>query len=326
MNRKYLLAAGLLLAAGPAYCAEPAPGAFVTGQNRPLLDEFESRRRALFSDREELAAVMAKAAEFLRTLPASGPAEAVGNVLVFMNSALRYAPDQPIERGPHEWTAAQALGYGTFNGCVEAERVFFRLFRTAYPGFKARAIGSFNASAPSSGHALVEVENADGSAFLVDTASFGKLPRSLLKVTGFTKLADTDLAAPIAFAPEHRGVIIQFEQDSDIFVEKTKEAIAKAKEIAPHLSIDGEFQVDSALVPEVARIKCPASDVAGRANVLIFPDLNSGNIGYKLIQRLANARAIGPLLQGFTRPASDLSRGCSVDDIVDAAAIIAVRA
>ncbi|OGR44542.1 MAG: hypothetical protein A2X35_00315 [Elusimicrobia bacterium GWA2_61_42] len=229
MNRKYLLAAGLLLAAGPAYCAEPAPGAFVTGQNRPLLDEFESRRRALFSDREELAAVMAKAAEFLRTLPASGPAEAVGNVLVFMNSALRYAPDQPIERGPHEWTAAQALGYGTFNGCVEAERVFFRLFRTAYPGFKARAIGSFNASAPSSGHALVEVENADGSAFLVDTASFGKLPRSLLKVTGFTKLADTDLAAPIAFAPEHRGVIIQFEQDSDIFVEKTKEGYRAAR-------------------------------------------------------------------------------------------------
>lgn len=108
-------------------------------------------------------------------------------------------------------------------------------------------------------------------------------------------------------------------------VDKIREAIAKAKGIAPGLSIDGEFQVDSALVPEVARIKCPASDVAGKANVLIFPDLNSGNISYKLTQRLANARAVGPLLVGFTSPCSDLSRGCTVDDIIDAVAITAVR-
>lgn len=109
-------------------------------------------------------------------------------------------------------------------------------------------------------------------------------------------------------------------------VDKIKEAIARAKEIAPNLAIDGEFQVDSALVPEVAKIKCPASDVAGKANVLIFPDLNSGNISYKLTQRLANARAVGPLLMGFTKPCSDLSRGCNVDDIIDAVAVTAVRA
>ncbi len=109
-------------------------------------------------------------------------------------------------------------------------------------------------------------------------------------------------------------------------VDSIKDAIAKAKEIAPNLLIDGEFQVDSALVPEVAKIKCPASDVAGRANVLIFPDLNSGNISYKLTQRLANARAVGPLLMGFTKPCSDLSRGCNVDDIIDAVAVTAVRA
>ncbi|MCX5677517.1 MAG: phosphate acetyltransferase [Candidatus Omnitrophica bacterium] len=109
-------------------------------------------------------------------------------------------------------------------------------------------------------------------------------------------------------------------------VDKIKEAIAKAKQSAPDLSIDGELQVDSALVPEVAKIKCPASDVAGRANVLIFPDLNSGNISYKLTQRLANARAVGPLLMGFTKPCSDLSRGCNVDDIIDAVAVTAVRA
>lgn len=109
-------------------------------------------------------------------------------------------------------------------------------------------------------------------------------------------------------------------------VDKIVEAVKKAKEISPGLAADGELQVDSALVPEVAKIKCPTSEVGGRANVLIFPNLNSGNISYKLVQRLANARAVGPMLQGFTKPASDLSRGCSFEDIVDAVAITAIRA
>ena len=108
-------------------------------------------------------------------------------------------------------------------------------------------------------------------------------------------------------------------------VEKVKEAVVRAKEMSSGILIDGEFQVDSAIVPEVAKIKCPASDVAGKANVLIFPDLNSGNISYKLTQRLANARAVGPLLMGLTKPASDLSRGFDVDDIIDAVAITAIR-
>lgn len=108
-------------------------------------------------------------------------------------------------------------------------------------------------------------------------------------------------------------------------VDKVKEALERAKKMSPDVLIDGELQVDSALVPEVAKIKCGASPVAGQANVLIFPDLNSGNISYKLTQRLANARAVGPLLIGFTEPCSDLSRGCSVDDIIDAVAVTAVR-
>jgi len=108
-------------------------------------------------------------------------------------------------------------------------------------------------------------------------------------------------------------------------VTKVKEAVDKAREMSPEILVDGEFQVDSAIVPEVAKIKCGASPVAGRANVLIFPDLNSGNIAYKLTQRLANARAVGPLLMGFAKPASDLSRGCNADDIVDAVAITAIR-
>ncbi len=109
-------------------------------------------------------------------------------------------------------------------------------------------------------------------------------------------------------------------------VDKIKEAVRGAKEAAPDLLIDGEFQADSAIVPEVAKIKCGDNPVAGKANVLIFPNLDSGNISYKLTQRLANARAVGPLLQGFREPASDLSRGCSAKDIVDAVAVTAVMA
>ena len=108
-------------------------------------------------------------------------------------------------------------------------------------------------------------------------------------------------------------------------VEKVKEALRRARESSPELLVDGEYQVDSAIVPEVAAIKCPGDSIAGKANVLIFPDLNSGNISYKLTQRLANARAVGPLLQGFLKPASDLSRGCTAEDIVDAVAITAIR-
>ena len=109
-------------------------------------------------------------------------------------------------------------------------------------------------------------------------------------------------------------------------VDRVVEALKKARAAAPELLIDGEFQVDSAIVPEVAKIKCPdGGEVAGRANVLIFPDLNSGNISYKIVQRLAKARAIGPLFMGFTKVCSDLSRGCDAQDIVDAVAITAVR-
>ena len=107
-------------------------------------------------------------------------------------------------------------------------------------------------------------------------------------------------------------------------VEKVQRATDLAKKKNPNLKLDGEMQLDAAIVAAVAKQKAPGSDVAGNANVLIFPDLNAGNIGYKLAQRLGGAEAIGPVVQGLKRPAFDLSRGCSVDDIVNTVSINAV--
>ena len=175
---------------------------------------------------------------------------------------------------------------------------------------------------------------------LTKTPQYGENGIMVFADCAVTPVPDADQLAQIAVASagtatavagfaEPRVAMLSFSTKGSAkheVVDKVTTALQKAKELAPDLKIDGELQADAAIVPSVGASKAPGSEIAGKANVLVFPNLEVGNIAYKLVQRIGNAEAIGPILQGIARPVNDLSRGCSVDDVYKMIAVTANQA
>jgi len=177
---------------------------------------------------------------------------------------------------------------------------------------------------------IMELENCPfGENGLFAYGDCGIIPYPNMRQLAGIAVATSDMFGKL-FNIEPRVAMLSYSTKGSAKAAESVENILKALERIrskrPLLMIDGELQLDAAIVPEVAERKCPDSEVAGRANVLIFPNLDAGNISYKLTQRLGNARAVGPIIQGLDKPCSDLSRGCSWEDVVDTTVVTAIRA
>ncbi len=220
--------------------------------------------------------------------------------------------------------AGDADGFvsGACHSTANTLRPGLQVIKTA-PGIKTVS-SSFIMVAPECGNKYI----SEGVALLADCAI--NIEPSAEELSDIA-LATAETAKKIA-GIEPRVALLSFStkgsgNDDKFFksVPKVQEAVRLAKEKAPDLALDGEFQFDAAVAPEVGALKAPGSDVAGHANVFVFPNINAGNIGYKIAQRMGGWMAIGPVCQGFAKPLNDLSRGCNVDDIVATVAVTALQ-
>ena len=221
--------------------------------------------------------------------------------------------------------AGDADGFvsGACHSTANTLRPGLQVIKTA-PGIKTVS-SSFIMVAPECGNKYIP----EGVALLADCAI--NIEPSAEELSDIA-LATAETAKKIA-GIEPRVALLSFStkgsgNDDKFFksVPKVQEAVRLAKEKNPSLALDGEFQFDAAVAPEVGALKAPGSEVAGHANVFVFPNINAGNIGYKIAQRMGGWMAIGPVCQGFAKPLNDLSRGCNVDDIVATVAVTALQA
>ena len=260
--------------------------------------------------------------------PASSPKlQEYADLLYELRKAKGMTPEQALEQAKDStFFGALMLKAGDADGLVSGAchstantlRPGLQIIKTA-PGVSA--VSSFNLMiAPAGGNKYLD----DGLIFFADC---GLNPTYTAEGLADCAIATARSAKEIA-GIEPCVAMLSFSTKGSAKhadIDKVTAALAMVKEKAPDLNIDGELQLDAAIVPAVAKSKAPGSPVAGHANVLIFPDLDAGNIGYKLTERLGGFQAVGPLCQGFAKPINDLSRGCKSDDVVAAIAITALQ-